>query len=208
MLERPRDDAAVEAHQQQHAVGDLARQLDRLRSRRRHHDRNASLRGVAEAAGHAREIHRLAGEQAADDADARAHLGQRRRLATDRAGGSVAGADHELHAPRRHLLDGLDRPRQHGGVARERIGHRRKQRQPRGVGRRLAEHDEGVAREHLAVEDPGAVEAGGLDGAQQPHEVGHRRRAGDAQVDPDRLGHRAPWYTHTAMSEHAAEPMR
>src|SRR5207247_9435338 len=61
--------------------------------------------------------------------------------------------------------------------------------------------DERVARQHLAVEDPGAVEARRLDGPEQTHEVGHRRRAGDAQVDTDRLAHRASWYTHNAMSE-------
>ena len=201
MLEGFLDDAAVEADQQQRAVGDLAGQLDRFRTRRRHHDRDAPLRGVAEAAGRAIEIHRLAGEQTAHGGDARAHLGQRRRLAADRARGRVAGADDELDAPRSQLLDGLDRAGQHRGVARERVGHGRKQRQPRGGGRRLAEHDERVARQHLAVEDPGAVEARRLDGPEQTHEVGHRRRAGDAQVDTDRLAHRASWYTHNAMSE-------
>jgi len=80
-------------------------------------------------------------------------------------------------------------------VARERIRHGGKQREPRRARRRLAEHYEGIAREHLAVEDSRAIEAGRLDRLEQPHEIGHRRRAGNAQMDADGFGHRAPWYT-------------
>src|SRR6267143_1479795 len=54
-----------------------------------------------------------------------------------------------------------------------------------------------VSRDHLAVEDPGAVEARGLDGAEQAQELGHGGGAGHAEMDANGLAHRASWYTHT-----------
>ena len=73
----------------------------------------------------------------------------------------------------------------------ERIRDGREERQPRGPCRELAERHERVARDHLAVEDAGAVEAGGLDVLHQPDEVRHRRGARDAKVDANGHGPRS-----------------
>src|SRR5207245_7583264 len=73
--------------------------------------------------------------------------------------------------------------REHRGMAREGIGHRRKQRQGRRVGRRERHRDERVAAQQLAVEDPRAVEASGLDLLDQLDQLRHRRRAGDPKRD-------------------------
>ena len=121
------DDAAMKADQQHHAVGHLARELDGLGSRRRHQERHRSARRVREPAGRAVEVDGVAGEQLAQILDTGAHLGERGRLATDRARRRVARADHDLGATGRELGDGLDRAGQHRDVARERIGHRREQ---------------------------------------------------------------------------------
>ena len=86
--------------------------------------------------------------------------------------------------------------------ARERIGDGGEQGHPRRVGRRLPQDHEGVARDHLAVEDAGPVEAGGLDALDQRHQLRHRRRAGHPHVDahsithgclPGRIIARSPW---------------
>ena len=121
--------------------------------------------------------------------DGLAHLGERGRLPPDRGGRRVAGAHHELHPPRRQLLHRLDRAGQHRGVAGERVGDRREELHPRGMGRGLAERDEGVARDHLAVEDAGAVEARRLDRLDQAHQLGHGRGARHPDVDANRRGH-------------------
>ena len=64
---------------------------------------------------------------------------------------------------------------------------------PRGVGGGLPEDDEGVAAQHLAVEDAGAVEARRLDALDEPHELSHGSRAGH----PEMNGHgRARWLRH------------
>src|SRR5207247_6789776 len=86
MLERLVDDAVVEAHQQQHAVGDLARELDRLRTRGGHHDRDPAPGRIAEPSGCAVEVRRLAGEQSEHRANARALLRKRHGPATERDG--------------------------------------------------------------------------------------------------------------------------
>src|SRR2546422_5962772 len=81
------------------------------------------------------------------------------------------------------LLHGLDRAGEHRSVAGEGIGHRRKQRQGRRVGRRKRHRDERVAAEQLAVEDPGAVEAGSLDVLDQLDQLRHRCRARNPKRD-------------------------
>jgi hypothetical protein len=53
----------------------------------------------------------------------------------------------------------------------------------------LRENHERVAGDHLAVDDAGAVEAGGFDAPDQRHQRGHRRGAGNAHVYANRLGH-------------------
>jgi hypothetical protein len=87
------------------------------------------------------------------------------------------------------LLDRLDGAGKDRGVARERVGDSREQRQPGRVTGGLPQDDERVARQQLAVEDPGAVEAGGFDVLDEAHELGHRCCAGNAQVNADGLGH-------------------
>ena len=109
------------------------------------------------------EIDDLAREQRLHGADARAHLGERGRLLSDRARRGVAGSDHELHAAGRQLFHRLDGAGQHGSVARDRVRDGGEQRHPRRPGRRLAEDHERVAGQHLAIENPGAVEARALD---------------------------------------------
>ena len=54
---------------------------------------------------------------------------------------------------------------------------------------RPAQDGKHVARQQLAVEDPGAVEAGGLDVLDKPRELGHRCCAGNTQVNADGLAH-------------------
>src|SRR5262249_8850047 len=76
------------------------------------------------------------------------------------------------------------------------------------IRRGLAEDDEGIARDHLAVEYAGAVEAGGLDALDVTHQLGHRRCARDSQVNADRLAHgsltRLAW--HAAQASRLARP--
>jgi len=75
----------MEADQQHHAVGDLARELDGLGPRRRHQDRHRPARRVREPSLGAVEVHGLPGQQLPQHGDALAHLGERGRLAADRA---------------------------------------------------------------------------------------------------------------------------
>ncbi len=190
MLERRLHDPAVESDEEERPVGDLASDLDRLRPRSGHDHRDAAARAEAQSSGRAVEVDGLAREQPLDGSDARAHLGERRRLAADRARRRVAGADHELHPSRRQLLDGLDGAGEHGRVPGERIRDGGEQRQPRRVRGRLAERDEAVTGNHLAIEDPGALEARRLDVLDEAHELRHRGGPGHSHGDADTLAHR------------------
>ena len=125
------------------------------------------------------EHHGLARQEGAQRRDARAHLIERRRLPADRVGGRVSRADDYLDASRGDLLHGLDRAAEHRDVARERIGHRGKQRQGGCVRRRQPQRDERVSAQQLAVEDPGAVEASGLDALDQFDQLRYWCRAGN-----------------------------
>ena len=167
-------DPAVKSDQEHDAVGDLAGELDGLRPRGRHQEGYRPARGVGETPRRALKVHGFARQQLAQGRDARAHLGERGRLSADRARRRVTRAHDDLRAPRRQLGDGLDRAGQDGDVPRERVGHRRKQRQPRRAGGCLPERDERVAAQELTVEDPRAVEAGGLDVLDQPDQLRHR----------------------------------
>src|SRR5439155_1707528 len=99
VLERALHDAMVEADEQQHAVGDLAGELDRLWARGRHDQRDRSPRREGEPPRRPAEIHRVPSQQRAHGAQALAHLRQRRRAPADGAGRGVARAHHELHPP-------------------------------------------------------------------------------------------------------------
>jgi hypothetical protein len=74
-------------------------------------------------------------------------------------------------------------------VARERIGYGRKELHALRMRGGVAEDDERIAADHLAVEDAGAIEAGRLDTLEERHQFGQRRGAGHAHVDTDRFGH-------------------
>jgi len=75
---------------------------------------------------------------------------------------TVQDVDSDVSILRRQLLNRLDGAGKDRGVASERVGDSREQRQPGRVTGGLPQDDERVARQQLAVEDPGAVEAGGL----------------------------------------------
>ena len=66
-----------------------------------------------------------------------------------------------------------------------------------GVGRRQPHRDERVAAQELAVENPGAVEAGGLDVLEQPDQLRHRGCPGDPQRDLN-AGHDTRFYGATS----------
>ena len=200
VLERSFHDPAVVTDEQERAVGDLTRQLDRLEARRRHDQRNAPARREGEPSRRAVEVDARAGEQGTHRRDACPHLGERGGLPSDRARGGVSGADHELHATGRQLFHRLDPARQHHGVAREWIGDGWKQRHPGRMHRRLGEDDERVTRDHLAVEDPGAVEACRLDAFDELHERRHRRRAGHPHVDAHEVSHGAAIGSHRMLT--------
>jgi hypothetical protein len=80
-----RHDAPVEPDEQEDAVGDLARDLDGLGSGGGHQHGDVTAGHIAQASGRAAEVDGLAGEEGLDGADARAHLGKRRRRPSDRA---------------------------------------------------------------------------------------------------------------------------
>ena len=178
--ERSLDDALVEPHHEEHTVGDLAGDLDRFRTGRRHQHGDRSSRRIGEAAGRPVPVDGLAGEERFHGGDAGPHLGERGGLLPDGARRRVAGPDHELHASRRQLLDSLDRAGQHRRMARDRVRDRREQREPRRAAGCLSEDHEGVPAQHLAVEDAGAVEPGRLDVLEQGHQLGHWSCAGHA----------------------------
>ena len=89
---------------------------------------------------------------------------------------ATGAARAALHVLER--FDGPDRARQHGRVPGERVRDSGEQIEPSGVGRGLTQDDECIPAEHLAVENPGAVEARRLDALDERHQVGHRGGAG------------------------------
>src|SRR5207249_10658408 len=83
----------------------------------------------------------------------RAHLREARRREVEVENGAVSRTDSEERSPTAGLVDGRDRRRSHGGVARQRVRHRRADANPAGLPGERGQGDLDVSREGLAVGD-------------------------------------------------------
>jgi len=151
------------------AVAVLAGQLHRPRSEAGDVERNARLevhvlplvhqhRDGPRDAGE-RIVHDLTAEQGAQHPQVLVVVGDPHRALPHRPHGGVAGADREVHAPRREAVQRGHRRDVHGRDPRAADGRARAQAQPARLPGRKCQHRVAVGEQHLAVGHPDRVVA-------------------------------------------------
>ena len=150
--------SGCQAGDDDHAVGELARERLHLRTGRGEIDRDRPSCGLDRQRA-AVEVGGLAREERAQEADLLPHAREARRLQSERLDGAVAAPDAEDEAARRELVDGRGRRCGHGRMACLEVGDAGAEGDRARLRGREGERTPDVAPEELGVRQPGDVEA-------------------------------------------------